>query len=159
PGRGSAQQISYLKELARIRFPGFVTNAVCATAAPFVQSIYDIQITYYHRRRICLLGDAAALARPHASVGAVKAMEDAIALSTALSAHHAVDAALEHWDKEQCSEGNRLVALSRVIGKATVTDVPDWRSMTGKLMEQWFSGLMSGKKWYQVEEVEKLRGS
>ena len=85
PGRVSPAQVAYVHNLARTVLPPFAAQAVCATDKPFVQLVYEARVPAYHRGRICLIGDASTLARPHTGAGSVKAMTDAIALSKALA--------------------------------------------------------------------------
>ncbi len=146
-----------MHNLARTHFPGFAAQAICATAKPFAQPIYEARVPAYHSGRICLLGDASTLARPHTGAGSVKAMTDAIALSKALAAHAAIEDALAAWDNEQCPQGNQLVNLGQALGEALVTDVPDWKAMNPVTMEQWYTNVVSGKTWYQIDEIAKRR--
>lgn len=139
PGAASDRQVAYVHTLVRTHFPGFVADAVCATTKPFIQAIYDMQVPFYHRGRLCLIGDASTLARPHTGSGSVKAMTDAIALAHALATHASVDEALEAWDQTQCAAGNQLVSLGQALGKSLVTEVPDWHSMGPAEIEQWFA--------------------
>ena len=109
PGAASREQVSYIQGLARSHFPGFAADSICATEEPFIQTIYNMSVPYYHRGRICLIGDASTLARPHTGAGSVKAMTDAIALSHVLVEYGSVDAALDAWDETQSKAGNQLV--------------------------------------------------
>lgn len=83
PGAASEANVAYVHDLARTFFPPFAAQVVRATDKPFVQSIYEVRVPAYHRGRICLIGDASTLARPHTGAGSVKAMTDALALSKA----------------------------------------------------------------------------
>lgn len=157
PGAASETQVAYVHNLARTYFPGFAAQAISATDKPFVQSIYEARVPAYHRGRICLIGDASTLARPHTGAGAVKAMTDAIALSKALVTHASVDAALKAWDEEQCPAGNQLVSLGQALGEALVTGVPEWKAMNPAKMERWYTEVIAGKSWYQIDEVGKQR--
>lgn len=153
PGAASESQVAYVHNLARTHFPGFAADAICVTTEPFIQAINDMRVPYYHSGRICLIGDASTLARPHTGAGSVKAMTDAIALSSALTTNDSVDDALQAWDNAQSVAGNNLVNLGRSLGEAMVTDVPDWKTMNTASMEQWFATVMSGQKWYAVDEA------
>jgi len=153
PGAVSQAQIAYVRDLASTYFPGFAAEAVRATDEPFVQSIWEARVPAYHRGRICLIGDASTLARPHTGAGSVKAMTDALALSKALVTQPSVETALRVWDDEQCAAGNELVSLGQALGKALVTHVPDWRAMTPATMERWYAGIIAGKRWYEIDEI------
>ena len=52
---------------------------------PFLQVVYDIEVPRMAFGRVCLLGDAAFVVRPHAAAGTAKAAADAWALADALA--------------------------------------------------------------------------
>lgn len=97
----------------------------------------------YHHGRICLIGDAGALARPHTVAGALKSMNDAISLSEMLKTHESVDEALTSWDSERTALNNRLVAYGGQLGRALVTEIPDWSKMNPASMKIWFDSLVT----------------
>jgi len=153
PGAVSQAQIAYVHDLASSYFPGFAAQVVRATHQPFVQSIWEARVPAYHRGRICLIGDASTLARPHTGAGSVKAMTDALALSKALRTQPSVAAGLRVWGDEQCAAGNELVSLGQALGEALVTHVPDWRTMDPATMERWYAAIIAGKRWYEIDEI------
>jgi 2-polyprenyl-6-methoxyphenol hydroxylase-like FAD-dependent oxidoreductase len=155
PGAASGTQVSYVHNLARTYFPRFAAQVVCATDKPFVQSIYDGRVPAYHRGRICLIGDASTLVRPHTAAGSVKAMTDALALSKALATRASLDASLQAWDDERCAAGNQLVSLGQALGEALVTRVPDWSAVNPLMMERLYAGVLDGKSWYEIDEIPK----
>ena len=155
PGAVSEAQVAYVHDLASTHFPSFAAQVVRATDKPFVQSIWEARVPAYHRGRICLIGDASTLARPHTGAGSVKAMTDALALSKALATQASVEAALQLWDDEQCAAGNQLVSLGQALGEALVTHVPDWSAMNPATMERWYAGVIAGKRWYQIDEIQR----
>ncbi len=67
--------------------------------------------------RVCLLGDAAFVARPHAGAGTAKAAEDGWALVEALSKADDVEQALERWEAGQIELGKNLVERTRAMGR------------------------------------------
>jgi len=155
PGAVSEAHVAYVHDLARTYFPRFAAQVIRATDKPFVQPIYEARVPAYHRGRICLIGDASTLARPHTGAGTVKAMTDALALSKALATQSSVEAALQVWDDEQCASGNQLVSLGQALGDALVTRVPDWSAMDSATMERWYAHVIAGKSWYQIDEIRK----
>jgi len=155
PGAASETQVAYVHNLARTHFPRFVAQVVCATEKPFVQAINEGRVPAYHRGRICLIGDAATVVRPHTAAGSVKAMTDALALSKALARGRPLDAALQAWDDERCTAGNQLVSLGEALGEALVTRVPDWNAMNPATMERMYAGVLAGKSWYEIDEIPK----
>jgi 2-polyprenyl-6-methoxyphenol hydroxylase-like FAD-dependent oxidoreductase len=154
PGMASAAQVAYIHDRARQQFPGYVADAVCATPAPFIQAVFDLSILHYRRGRLCLIGDASTLCRPHAASGAVKALTNAMALADALSTPGTLDDALYAWDVAQSAEGRRLVTLGQVMGRAFVQDAPAWQQMDAAAMEHWWTALMSNQHWYVTEDAK-----
>jgi len=67
--------------------------------------------------RVCLLGDAAFCARPHAAAGTAKAAADAWALADAMRASDDLTSALAAWEAGQLGVGRRLVIRSREMGE------------------------------------------
>src|SRR5882724_7821462 len=153
PGVASAAQVGYIHHRARQHFPGYVADAVCATPTPFIQAVFDLSIPHYRRGRLCLIGDASTLCRPHAASGAVKALTNALALPDALTTPGTLDDALRAWDAAQSAEGRRLVTLGQVMGRAFVQDVPAWQQMDTAAMEHWWTALMRGQHWYVTEDA------
>ena len=155
PGAASAEQVAHIRERARDQFPRYVAEVVCATRTPFIQAVFDMSVPSYHRERICLVGDASAVCRPHAASGAVKALTNALALSDALGAHGSLDDALEAWDQAQSAEGRRLVTLGQVMGQAFVQEPPAWPKMDGAAVAEWWSALMHDQHWYVTEDAAR----
>jgi 2,6-dihydroxypyridine 3-monooxygenase len=94
-----------------------MASVVCSTPQPFLQVVYDIDVPRMAFGRICLIGDAAFVARPHAGAGTAKAAADAWALVEALSRHgDDVPAALAAWEQEQLALGCQLLERARRTG-------------------------------------------
>lgn len=155
PGAVPAAQTAALHARARELLPGYCADVIAATADPFLQVIYDLHIPSYHRGRICLLGDASSLARPHTAAGGVKAMTQAIALADGLTRYESVEAALQAWDAAENRAGGELVQTARTLGQALVLETPDWPRMDRTTIEQWWTAVMSGQRWYLVDEAKK----
>jgi 2,6-dihydroxypyridine 3-monooxygenase len=67
---------------------------------------------------VCLIGDAAFMARPHAAAGTAKAAEDGWTLARTLRTRDDdVIEALGQWEFGQLALGRRLVARSRDAGE------------------------------------------
>lgn len=108
---------------------------VSPRAAVAVQPIYDAVTPTYVADRVLLIGDASAMARPHAGAGATKTMVDATALERICAEHTRWDTALAAYDAERCAAGNGLVALARRLADALVLRPPAWETMTGRDVE------------------------
>jgi 2-polyprenyl-6-methoxyphenol hydroxylase-like FAD-dependent oxidoreductase len=132
-----------LKEKARTCIPDYYAEITTKSENTFVYAIYDCQVPAYRKGRICLVGDAGAYARPHSAAGALKGINDATALADALKTHESVDAALTEWDKKQTEIDNNLVRFGNQLGRALVTEIPDWSRMDAASMEKWFTALVT----------------
>lgn len=145
PGGIPSDTETSLQTLARSVLPAYYADITARSTSTFVQAIYDCQVPGYRKGRICLAGDAGALARPHSSSGALNAMRNAIALGEAVGTSGALDAALEEWDQEQTRAGNELVVFGRQLGRALVTAVPDWSAMDEESLRAWFDSIVTVK--------------
>lgn len=151
PGRMTRRQLSYLHDLAKEQLPPWHAGVVLQTREPYVQPLYDLEIDRYARGRVCLIGDAATVARPHTGSGASKAFQDALALSSALNEAlnpGDVSAALEHYSLDRAQAGNRLVALGRQLGRDQVTGAPDWAKLDQESFRQWADTTSTNSAYY-----------
>ena len=72
--------------------------------------------------RVCLIGDAAFVVRPHAAAGTAKAAADAWALADAVERDGHVPSALVRWEPGQVALGAQLLERSRRIGRRSQVD-------------------------------------
>lgn len=143
PGAMPVDTEATLKAGARGRLPDYYADIVAASRETFVYAIYDCEVPAYRRGRLCLAGDAGAFARPHSGAGALKGMQDAIALSDALAGAPDTEAALAAWDRAQTAHGNQLVRFGNQLGRALVQEIPDWSRMTPAEMADWFTAAVT----------------
>jgi 2-polyprenyl-6-methoxyphenol hydroxylase-like FAD-dependent oxidoreductase len=78
-----------------------------ATGKPFVQAIVDFQPPALRDGRVLLLGDAAAVIRPHTASGTAKAAADAMALAHALRDGWS-DVRLDAWERARLAAARDL---------------------------------------------------
>lgn len=127
PGRVQAHHVRELKDYARANLPWEIADIVAAADAPFIQVVMDVACPRMAVGRVCILGDAAFAARPHAAAGTAKAAENAWTLAEALTqAGDDWRAALERWSAHQTALGEGLVARARDIGEGSQFRC-DWR--------------------------------
>ncbi len=110
---------SFVHELRRAAasLPEPLGEMVARTEDPFVQVVVDLEVPRMVFGRVCLMGDAAFAARPHAAAGTAKAAENGWKLAEAFArAGGDPDAALALWEPGQLELGRSLVARSRAIG-------------------------------------------
>ncbi len=91
-------------------------DIVTATAQPFLQPIFDLELPQIAWSRVALLGDAAFVVRPHVGAGVTKAAEDAASLTAALAATPDLQVALDRYQAERLPAGRRLVRRGRHLG-------------------------------------------
>jgi 2-polyprenyl-6-methoxyphenol hydroxylase-like FAD-dependent oxidoreductase len=103
---------------AEKRLPSTFADLVRATDDRFVQTIYDLEVPRTTVDRVCLLGDAAFVARPHTAAGTAKAAADGIALADALEANDGIETALDDWERTRRKAGQRLVERGRRMGES-----------------------------------------
>jgi 2-polyprenyl-6-methoxyphenol hydroxylase-like FAD-dependent oxidoreductase len=91
---------------------------VAATPQPFLQTIVDVVPTRTVFGRVCLLGDAAFVVRPHTAGATAKAARDATTLARALKrAGRNVDAGLRGFQEMQIEFGRGLVDYGVALGR------------------------------------------
>jgi 2-polyprenyl-6-methoxyphenol hydroxylase-like FAD-dependent oxidoreductase len=95
-------------------------DLVRATPEPFIQSILDVAPPEMVFGRICLLGDAAFVVRPHTAAATAKAAAEASALAASLKDFAPnIDQGLAVWNRQQVSSGRRLVDYGVMLGERT----------------------------------------
>lgn len=117
PGEAQPRYVSELREAAAALLPPTLAEMVVRTEHPFVQVVVDIEVPRMAFGRVCLTGDAAFVARPHAAAGTAKAAEDAWKLAEAVAAGEDLAGALERWSERQVELGGQLVARTREMGE------------------------------------------
>jgi 2-polyprenyl-6-methoxyphenol hydroxylase-like FAD-dependent oxidoreductase len=143
PGAMPLSTETALKQKAYERVPDYYAEITEKSPNTFAYAIYDCQVPAYRKGRVCLAGDAGAFARPHSAAGALKGINDAIALSESLKTHTSVEEALTHWDRIQTATDNNLVRFGNQLGRALVKEIPDWSKMDAASMEKWFTSLIT----------------
>jgi 2,6-dihydroxypyridine 3-monooxygenase len=122
PGGVRDAHVEELRAVAAGRLPAAVATVVCAVDRPFLQVVYDVEVSRMAFGRVCLIGDAAWVVRPHAAAGTAKAAADAWTLAEALAGHDDVRAALVAWEPGQLALGRQLLERTRRIGARSQVD-------------------------------------
>ena len=100
--------------------PEMMADLVRKTEEPFVQGIFDLELSRLVYDRVILIGDAAALIRPHVGYGASKAMTDADRLAEALGPGDGLDAdALHAWEADSTKRGHELAEIGKEISRSS----------------------------------------
>jgi 2,6-dihydroxypyridine 3-monooxygenase len=119
PGAVADVAVAEVRSAAADRLPPPLAELVRATAEPFVQVVFDIEVPRMaFAGRACLIGDAAFALRPHAAVGSAKAAEDAWRLGEAMRAADGdVASALARWEPGALELGRGALARTREAGE------------------------------------------
>ncbi len=119
PGLVRPEFVTELRQAGR-KLPPAMRELIERTAEPFIQEIVDVAVPRMAFGRVCLLGDAAFVARPHAAAGTAKAASDAWAVREELVAHGGdVRAALAAYDRRQLALARALMTRVRELGDAS----------------------------------------
>ncbi len=117
PGKVRGEFVEAQRERADALLPGPFARLVEATGEPFLQPILDLGVPRMVFGRVCLLGDAAFVPRPHTAASTSKAAANAIALGEAVSRHRRdIPGALREWEPSQLALGRQLEAHGRMLG-------------------------------------------
>lgn len=142
PGGMPLATESKLKVKAQERLPSYYNDIVERSRDTFAYAIYDCHVPAYRKGRICLAGDAGAFARPHTAAGALKSINDAIALGEAIQAQDSLYQALNVWNAARTETNNKLVTYGNQLGRALVKEIPDWSKMDAAEMQKWFLSIV-----------------
>jgi 2,6-dihydroxypyridine 3-monooxygenase len=122
PGAVRDEHVAEMRATARARLPKVIADVVIAVERPFLQVVFDVEVPRMAFGRVCLIGDAAWVVRPHAAAGTAKAAADGWALADALAAHDDVPGALAAWEPGQLTLGRQLLDRTRRIGARSQVD-------------------------------------
>lgn len=87
------------------------------TKEPFIQPIYDLSVPQMAFGRICLIGDAAFVPRPHTASSTSKAASNAMTLAESIrNSKTDVISTLKNWQTSQLELGNYLRELGTSLG-------------------------------------------
>jgi 2-polyprenyl-6-methoxyphenol hydroxylase-like FAD-dependent oxidoreductase len=158
-GGASDEHRRFLHEHARSMLRRPLADAIVATAEPFMQVSFDLHVPSFVQGRVCLLGDASSIARPHVAAGALKAQQQAVALAAALSSQPSIEAALDAWNTDMRIKADQQIALGKTLGRALITEAPDWSSMDERQMQSWWASATSGTYVYYFDDAKERGGA
>jgi 2-polyprenyl-6-methoxyphenol hydroxylase-like FAD-dependent oxidoreductase len=102
---------------ARELHPRFA-ELIATTLEPFVQVILDLSVPRMRFGRVCLVGDAAFIVRPHTAGATAKAADDARALALAAKGWRGnLNDELAHWEANQLSAGRAMSQYGAALGR------------------------------------------
>jgi 2-polyprenyl-6-methoxyphenol hydroxylase-like FAD-dependent oxidoreductase len=116
-GGAPASTVRALVDRARGEVHPELAALVSATRDPFLQTIVDVVVPRTVFGRVCLLGDAAFVVRPHTAGATAKAAYDATALASALQrSGRDIDAGLRRFEAQQLDYGLALTRHGIALG-------------------------------------------
>ncbi|NJR76466.1 MAG: FAD-dependent monooxygenase [Scytonema sp. CRU_2_7] len=104
-GEVREEVVQQMRVLAKTYLPEVFQYLFELTEKPFIQPIYDLSVPRMVFGRVCLIGDAAFVVRPHTAAGTSKAVTNAIELAQELQ-----------------ESGGDVVAAARKMGTNPVSD-------------------------------------
>jgi 2-polyprenyl-6-methoxyphenol hydroxylase-like FAD-dependent oxidoreductase len=109
PGALATEQEAGIRERAERHANPAFRELIRQTRDIFVQAILDLDVPRMVFGRVVLTGDAAFVPRPHTAGSTAKAARNAMFLAQALDDSADLDKALLAWEKQQLTEGKRMV--------------------------------------------------
>lgn len=116
-GGATAESIDHLRDCARREVHPRMAELIEATAQPFIQKIVDVVVPRTVFGRVCLLGDAAFVVRPHTAGATAKAATDATLLASSLiGATGDLDDGLRSFQAAQIEYGGQMHRYGVALG-------------------------------------------
>lgn len=143
PGAMRLQEEARLRALMREHLPSYFADIVAQARDTFAQPIFTVSVPRYRRRRVCLLGDAGALAPPLTGSGVLKATLNATDLARSLAAEADLDAALSGWADRQMNLGRVLTTVGERMEKALIWECPDLNTLDSQAALAWWQSAIS----------------
>ena len=134
-----------LKRRAHERLPDYYAEIVDRCQDTFAYAIMIVKSRPTAKAGSVWLATPGPSPRPHTAAGALKGINDAIALGEALTTHSSLEAALSQWDTTRTDTNNDLVRFGNQLGRALVWKFPTGRIWTRASMERWFTSIVTIK--------------
>ena len=127
PGAMKRADIEQLRNDAHAGLGPTFRALVDSTDEPFMQPIVDLRAPQMVFGRAVLIGDAAAVPRPHTAGSTAKAAANAHSLARALDladgGDMSIDERLARWETQQLQRGRQMTELGISLGKRLMTVV------------------------------------
>jgi len=109
--------VEHQRAIAQKILPEVFLHLFEQTKDPFIQPIYDLSVPQMAFGRVCLIGDAAFVPRPHTGASTSKAVTNAMELAKFLQLYKGdVVTTLKKWEVPQLELGNYLKTLGISLG-------------------------------------------
>jgi 2-polyprenyl-6-methoxyphenol hydroxylase-like FAD-dependent oxidoreductase len=127
--------IARLKDDARNFLPPPMWEILSRVSKPFFTPIYDLLVNRMVYGRVALIGDAAAVARPHVGMGIAKAGTDAEVLADSIANQPDLLEGLARFERQRLPIAGKALAQGRYLGEymldhaspETGADAAHWR--------------------------------
>lgn len=116
PGQTPRDVVAHLIAQAQDRLPPQLAAVVALEERPFLQGVLDYVAPTVARGRAVLLGDAAAVVRPHTAMGAAKAAGDALDLASLLQ-DFSVEDTLRVYDSTRLPIARNIARYGVALGE------------------------------------------
>ncbi|WP_024520439.1 FAD binding domain-containing protein [Bradyrhizobium sp. Tv2a-2] len=117
PPKVRSDVIARLRKDARDFLPPPMLEILSRVSKPFFTPIYDLLVDRMAYGRVVLIGDAAAVARPHVGMGIAKAGTDAEVLADSIASAPDLLAGLARFERERLPIAGKAVAQGRCLGE------------------------------------------
>lgn len=138
PGQITDENVSMLNEFIAQNTPKYHAEVAKRTQNSYIQVIYTVDPEHYRKDRMCLIGDAGAVAQPFTGSGVFKGYNNVKDLIQHISGYADLDRALEAWSKKQVVEARKLLALGEQMEKAYIWDQPDFAQAGEEELAAWW---------------------
>jgi len=148
PGTVPTELLDTMERTVGEHLPPRLASIVRATGVDDVsiQPLYDCTSETYISGRMLLAGDAGTVVRPHTGGGAMKAMQDCLALQRACERFDSWTEVLSGYDEQRRPACNALVELGQRLGRPLVTHSPAWETMEADDFQAWYSATQAGAR-------------
>ena len=89
------------------------------------------------------------------AAGALKAQQQAVALAAALASHPSLAAAPAARNEEARGQADQQIAVGKTLGRALLTEAPDWRTMDAPRMQSWWASATRGSYVYYFDDARQ----
>jgi 2-polyprenyl-6-methoxyphenol hydroxylase-like FAD-dependent oxidoreductase len=132
PPKVRQELIDELRRAGDAFLPSAFNDILATIKRPFFTPIYDFTTPQLAFGRVALIGDAAALARPHIGMGVSKAASDAVVLAECLADPNIpVAEALARFNAIRLPVGEKTVRRSRDLGAYMLPHTPEDEAKVG----------------------------
>lgn len=157
PGQLRPEHERRFKHLARESLPPYYADIVNSSPDTFAQAVLSVDVPDYRVGRVCLTGDAGAVAPPLTGSGIFKAASNAIGLSTALAENDDVDAALARWSAAEAATASRILDLGDQFDQAFIHGRPDFGAMDAATATRWWRDSVTDPEGFTFEATPSQR--